>query len=283
MPPILAFRFLNDDPKGALISIALQADISTLDQATNTLPAGAYTTFRTYQKTSALHLDGHMERLVNSANLAGYDLRLNQELFRRQLRSAIAQHPADEVRVRLTIPFSDQLENSYLFVDALTVPTPAQRLNGVRTLTREMRRSNPSAKLTDFISSSKNTRQLLKQGYEEILMVEKSGEILEGLSSNFFAVVDGDLWTAGEGVLFGITREMVLQISSEQGLSLHLKPQNLSNLQVFDEAFITSTSRAVLPVTEIDHQPIGSGKPGPITQQLMESYERQVLREIEPI
>lgn len=283
MPPILSFHFHNSEPDVPLVKFDLYPAVTTLDQASNSIPAGAYTTFRTYQKTSALHFCDHIARLVNSARLAGYPIHLDELLLRKNVREAILHHPGEEVRVRLTIPFVNLLDVIYIFVDALTVPTTAQRQDGARTLTRKMQRDNPSAKLSTFIQSSGDTRNLLKGGYEEVLMVGEKGSILEGLSSNFYAVVAGEIWTAGEGVLSGITREVVLAIAAEHAIPVHLDAKQLADLPEMQEAFITSTSRAVLPVVEIDNKPVAGGKPGPITQKLMTWYDQQVLREIAPI
>ena len=123
----------------------------------------------------------------------------------------------------------------------------------------------------------------MQEGFEEILMVDESGNILEGLTSNFYAVMDGEIWTAGQGVLSGITRQIVLLLAEDAGYPVQMDAPKLSNLIRFTETFITSTSRAVLPVTEINHEPVGDGKPGPITRKLMQIYEQKVLAEVEPI
>ncbi|MHB0987770.1 MAG: aminotransferase class IV [Bellilinea sp.] len=283
MASILSFRYLNGDYSSSLVSNPLESDITTLDQASNLLPAGAYTTFRTYQKYSALHLNDHLRRLETSAGLAGHPIRLDTDQLRRNLRVALTQYPGSEARVRLTIPFGLDAETIYIHVDALSVPTAVQYANGVKTLTAQMQRNNPSAKLSNFIQSSREARRRLPEGFEEIFMVDERGNILEGLTSNFYAVMGGEIWTAGQGMLSGITRQIVLLLAEDAGCPVHLEAPELSNLFCFAEAFITSTSRAVLPVTEIDYEPVGDGKPGPITRKLMQMYDKKVMAEIEPI
>ena len=283
MAPILSFCYLNGDYSSSFVSNPLESDIITLDQASNLLPAGAYTTFRTYQKYFALHLNDHLRRLETSSKLGGHPIRLDADQLRRNLRVALTQYPGSEARVRLTIPFGLDYETIYVHVGALFVPTAAQRANGVKTITAQMQRNNPSAKLSNFIQSSQEARQRLQEGFEEILMVDESGNILEGLTSNFYAVMDGEIWTAGQGVLSGITRQIVLLLAEDAGYPVQMDAPKLSNLIRFTETFITSTSRAVLPVTEINHEPVGDGKPGPITRKLMQIYEQKVLAEVEPI
>ncbi|MHB8855432.1 MAG: aminotransferase class IV [Bellilinea sp.] len=283
MAPILSFSYLNGDYSSSFVSNPLESDIITLDQASNLLPAGAYTTFRTYQKYFALHLNDHLRRLETSSKLGGHPIRLDADQLRRNLRVALTQYPGSEARVRLTIPFDLDYETIYVHVGALFVPTAAQRANGVKTITAQMQRNNPSAKLSNFIQSSQEARQRLQEGFEEILMVDESGNILEGLTSNFYAVMDGEIWTAGQGVLSGITRQIVLLLAEDAGYPVQLDAPKLSNLIRFTETFITSTSRAVLPVTEINHEPVGDGTPGPITRKLMQIYDQKVLAEVEPI
>ncbi|MHB8112055.1 MAG: hypothetical protein A2X24_07500 [Chloroflexi bacterium GWB2_54_36] len=283
MSPILSFCYLNGDYSSSLVSNPLESAITTLDQASNLLPAGAYTTFRTYSKYFALHLNDHLRRLETSSKLGGHPIRLNVDQLRRNLRVALTQFPGTEARVRLIIPFGLGDETIYIHVGALSVPTAAQRANGVKTLTAQMQRNNPSAKLSNFIQTSQAARRRLQEGFEEILMVDERGNILEGLTSNFYAVMGGEIWTAGQGVLSGITRQIVLLLAEDAGYPVQLEAPKLSNLISFTEAFITSTSRAVLPVTEIDHEPVGDGKPGPLTQMLMHLYNQKVLSEIEPI
>lgn len=283
MAPILSFCYLNGDYSSGLASNPLDSEIITLDQASNRLPAGAYTTFRTYQKYSALHLNDHIRRLETSAGLAGYSIRLDTDQLQRNLRAALTQFSGSNARVRLTVPFGLESETIFIHVDALSVPTAAQVDNGVKTVTARMQRNNPAAKLSNFIHSSQDARQRLLEGFEEVLMADESGNILEGLTSNFYAIMDGKIWTAGQGVLFGITRQIVLSLAHDSGFPVQLEAPKLSDLSRFTEAFITSTSRAVLPVTEIDDERVGNGKPGLITKKLMQLYDQKILLEIEPI
>ena len=283
MATILSFSYPLDDSTIDLTSEILDPEILTLDQASNALPAGAYTTFRTYQRTKALFLEEHFQRLEASAALAGQAIRLDIPALRRHIRTALEKFSAPEARVRLTIPLDSFLKRMYIFVCALSVPTPAQRERGVTVITADFQRELPAAKLSNFIQSSQPLRDRLKEGYEEILMVDDHNNILEGLTSNFYAVTNGVILTAGSGVLSGITRQIVLQIAAEEGYSIELVSPKLADFANFSETFITSSSRGVLPVTEINCHAVGSGQPGQITRSLMELYERRVAAEIEPI
>jgi len=283
MASILSFCYTNGDSKSILRPYLFSTEVATLDQASNLLPEGAYTTFRTYPNTTTLHLEDHFHRLEESSDFTGFPIILDTDRLRSNIRWALQQFPAEVARVRIMIPFAVQKQIVYIFIGALTVPTEYQLQRGVKVITSRVRRLKPVAKLTGFIQSTQMLRQKLSSDVEEVIMVDEHNHLLEGLTSNFFAVMDGNIYTAGEEVLHGITRQVVLEIAQSAGLQINLTSPGLNDIGRCSEAFITSSSRGVLPVTEIDHQPIGSGQPGSITRKLMELYDQSVLAEIEPI
>lgn len=283
MTPILSFRYTNGDKKSRLIPVSFTPEIQSLDQVSMSLPEGAYTTFRTYPGLSALQLEDHFHRLEESASLAGHPIALDTGQLRENIRLALQQYPAESARVRVMIPFSGGSQSVYIFIGALTVPTAVKRAQGVTVISRKLHRPQPNAKLTGFITSTHELRKNLTGGIEEVIMVDEDGCVLEGLTSNFFAVIEGIIHTAGEGVLPGITRQIVLDIAQRESIAISFTAPYLTDIHDFDEAFITSTSRGVLPVTMIDSHPIGSGLPGKITRTLMDRYDQKVLKEVQPI
>lgn len=112
--------------------------------------------------------------------------------------------------------------------------------------------------------------------YEAILV--RDGVAIEGSSSNVFAVVDGALVTYPKGprILGGITREVVLDLARSLGLRVVEGPILVSDLGRATELFVTSTTAEVLPIVRVDGQPIGDGRPGPITRSLYEAFQRIV-------
>jgi branched-subunit amino acid aminotransferase/4-amino-4-deoxychorismate lyase len=103
------------------------------------------------------------------------------------------------------------------------------------------------------------------------------------MSSNFFGLRDGVIWTAEEGVLAGITRSLALEVADAMGVPVELQGVREDELSMLDEAFITSASRAVLPVVEINGKAVGTGTPGPVTQRLLQGYLERVEAELEVI
>jgi branched-chain amino acid aminotransferase len=256
---------------------------ASLNALSQQLPAGGYTTFRTYSGQSILHFSDHLARLEETAHLTGMLMRLDPAAIRAALRQALAAYGAPEARGRITLDLSDQPGTLYISLAALEVPTSQDYEQGIRTVICDLHRQNPKAKSTDFITQAEAVRRSLPPGIAEALLASADGRLLEGLSSNFFAVRGGVVWTAAEGVLLGITRKMVLEETAAEGLPLRLEGYPRANIAQLDEAFITSASRAVLSVIEIEGQPVGTGRPGPISQRLLQRYNARLGREVEPI
>jgi branched-chain amino acid aminotransferase len=148
-------------------------------------------------------------------------------------------------------------------------------------LVRQLSRQQPLVKKADFVLKRRKYLAESPQAYER-LMVDDRGNILEGTTSNFFAVCDGCLWTAGQEVLEGIARKIVLNMAAELQLPVRLEPVLIEELPRLDEAALSSSSRAIIPIVQIDDQIIGSGRPGPITAQLLAAYNAYVKRAIQP-
>jgi len=183
----------------------------------------------------------------------------------------------------LTIDLQGQVGRVYVLAAVLEIPSLEDYQQGVMVITTPLQRSNPKAKLTGSIRRAEQVRSQMSPGMHEALMLGEDGRILEGLSSNFFAVKSGEAWTAEEGVLSGITRALVLQEIKRAGIPLRLSPVTIDELPFLDETFITSSSRAVLPVRQVDGLVIGGGSPGPLTQRIARLYHERISIELDPI
>lgn len=282
---ITLWQYSNSKPEDKLACVNLSSQVESLDELINHLPVGVYTTFRTFHKYSVLNFQAHIQRLERSASLISRSLVINQQLFRKNLRAALLAHPADENRVRVIItweaPYSD--ETIFLAVEDLRVPSQELYHTGVRVKTIPLKRVVPEAKSTDFIRETSHLRTEITNGMNELLMVDNNGIILEGLSSNFFAIHQKTVHTVSSGILPGITRQLVLDIVRSISIPLDFTGIPLAEIGQLDEAFITSASRGVLPVVQINETVIGNGSPGLITQLLMKAYTEEIEKRIEPI
>lgn len=257
--------------------------IKTLDQATSRLPGGGYTTFRTFEKYRVLRISDHYQRLEETAVLAGRPLTIDRRRLSGAIHQALAACPAKELRVRLILDLEQGIGDIYIMMEILHTPEENKYRDGVYVLTRSMHRQNPKAKLTGFLEAAAAVRHEMPEGVEEVLMVGEDARILEGLSSNFFAVRGGVIYTAEEGVLSGITRLIVIDEIQDCGLPFIREGLPIIDACNIEEAFITSASRAVLPVTSIDGKPVGDGKPGVITRLLQTRYHLRIERELDTL
>jgi len=267
-----------------LNAFPLPDSVVGLNQASGALPEGAYTTFRTYQRAWVPKLDEHFRRLQETALLTlSKPVPIDEAVLRKALALAVQQYPHDEARIRLTMDLTKQVGDVYISLEPLKTPLPEAYERGVQTLTRKMQRSNPKAKLTAFLHTAQQTAQASEQKVEEILMVDPQGFILEGLSSNFYSIQKGEIWTAEEGVLSGITRLMVFEAAGNLGVNVHLEPISIQQIAQAEEAFITSASRAILPVVQVDQHCIGDGRPGKLTKALMAAFQAVLKENLEQL
>jgi branched-chain amino acid aminotransferase len=266
-----------------LVSLSCEAGKS-VNEIAQSLPAGVYTTIRMYPGGKALCLQSHISRLDESARLCLKPFRLSETELRNILRVANKPQPdSNEIKIRIHVDLTKAPGDLYVFSEPLIRPTREEQAHGAQVLTQSMHRENPRAKATVFITTAEAIRKQIPLGINEILMVGEGGEILEGLSSNFFAIRNQMVWTAGEGVLMGITRDLVLQAISSLGIPLELQAFSIDHRDELQEAFITSTSRGVLPIMTIDQANVGQKCPGDISIKIQGEFERLVKEKLEPI
>jgi branched-chain amino acid aminotransferase len=253
---------------------------SSLDAITRQLPQGLYTTFRTYGGgTRVLGLRAHLQRLYQPAALQRITPCAPEEKLRQHLAEILLTFP-DEARVRLILTSEGHV---YLVLEPLKLPLPEAYMQGVKVVTTGLERQNPRLKSTAFISASEGARtKIARTNTFEALLV-RNGFILEGLTSNFFYIKEGKLGTARKGILLGVTRRSVLRVARGSGLEIIYQPLKREQIQVLDEAFLTSSSRGIVPIVEIDDLTVGEGIPGLITKRLMKAYSEYVLRTAEKI
>lgn len=246
-----------------------------LAAASRILPEGSYTTLRTYEGDRVLRLAQHVRRLEESLpKRAPLDL----AFVRESLAAVLERAGFRESRLRLTFA----PPRLFVSVEAFAALPEHLYRDGVQCTTVGLRRENPHAKDTRFIPTAAGASAALPAGVEDGLMLGEDGAILEGLSSNFFAVCAGELRTEAERVLPGVTRAIVLELASGL-LPLAPAPLLVGRVGEASECFLTSVSRGVLPVVAIDSRVIGHGTPGPITRELMSRFDALVAREAESV
>lgn len=247
----------------------------SLADASAQLPAGSYTTLRTYGGTGVVRLARHVQRLVESLP-PDRQVPLEPERLRAALVHALRETGHAESRLRVTYA----PPRLFVSVEPFTPPDPAQEKTGVACMTMRTRRDRPEAKDTRFLATARDAYAAMPAMIHEGLMVGDDGAILEGLSSNFFAIRDGRLHTEDERALAGVTRSMVLELA-EGMVPRGQGAVHVNEVGEIAEAFITSASREILPVVRIDGTVIGDGRPGPVTGRLIGAFRDAVARETE--
>ncbi len=244
------------------------------------LALGVYSVWRSYDHHKFLHLEAHLERTRRSMALLGWDFELDETAVRQTLHTICTNAPYPEMRVRLDVlaePAYALGSDSRVLLALMpfTPPSPDMYEQGVKMdIASGLERERPLIKTADFAIK----RRTFTSAAYESLLVDETGRILEGTGSNFYAVRDGVVRTAGEGVLEGITRQIILDLITQLGIPLRLEPVSLADLPYLDEAALSSSSRALLPVVEIAGQVIGNGRPGPLTQRMLAAYNAYVER-----
>lgn len=269
--PATTFEFEGDSLRGAGSGPTFQA-------ATQSLPDGAYSTLRTYERDRVLRLGQHVARLNESIALQGSAGMLRGEVVRHAVARALAATGYAESRLRLTFA----PPRFFVSVEPFVALPEALYRDGVACVTVPLHRTNPRAKDTRFAAQAATAYAALPAGIQEGLMVAGDGAILEGLSSNFFALTRGVLHTEEARVLLGVTRSLVLEVAREV-VPVSAEAVLLVDLPSVREAFLTSVSRGILPVVQVDGTPVADGRPGPVSRDLTARFQALVGREAQSV
>jgi branched-chain amino acid aminotransferase len=257
----------------------LSTQAKTLDETTRELPQGFYTTFSTLSGgEKVLGLRVHLQRLYVPAAEMGLAPSVDESTLRLRVADMVKINLPQESRARLILTKDDG--TVYVGIQPFTPLPESVYRDGVHVITSSISRSDPRIKGTDFITKSVEQRKLVRGEVFEILLAH-DGKILEGMTSNFYAIKGKTLVTARSGILLGVTRRAVLRIAREEGMSIEYRSPKVG--ERFDEAFLTSSSRGVVPIVSIDNQPVGQGKVGKWTKILSKSYQAYVEERSEKI
>lgn len=139
---------------------------------------------------------------------------------------------------------------------------------------------DPRVKATAYLPAILARMEADEQGCYESLFLDPRGRILELSTATFFAVRDGEVLTPPLrlGILEGVTRKAVLRLARAQGLRAKqaiLRPEDLAAWQ---EAFLTSAVRGVIPIVKLGGKRVGTGRPGPVTKSLMQAFRAETGR-----
>lgn len=247
-----------------------------------------FETLRTYGGRP-FALDAHLARLAESARRVRIQLPVSLAELGRELRAAAGSGAFSESYLRLMVtrgsgelgldPNLASRPLRVLIQGPLNPPSPEKYEHGIAVVSFRAQRPTDTtaaagAKVGNYLVAVLAMEQARAHGADEALIVDAEDHVLEGSSSNFFWAKDGRLFTPAEdeGILPGITRGAILEIAAARGLRVDFRTPTLSELLEADELFLSSSIRELLPVVRIDGRPIGFGRPGELTRDLLDAF-----------
>ena len=255
---------------------------------------GVYETLRTYNRVPFLY-DRHTRRLRASAGFLQLDVPFTDEELAAWIADTMAAAGEMEeayIRILLTRGVgeltydvrSTPAPSLVVIVKPLEEPPARVFTDGIRLALVPILRNhpgsvNPIIKSNNLLNNALAMQEANRRGAEEGLMCNYRGEVSECSQANFFIVRKGVALTpkSEAGLLEGLTRSFLFEVGQDVGIEVRNETRFPADLRTADEAFITSTTRELSPVTSIDDRPVGSGKPGPITMKLLAGYRARAL------
>lgn len=251
---------------------------------------GIYETLRVYGGR-VFKLEEHLVRLERSAQLIRMDPPLSREAFAEAIDTCLKVNDLSDALVRIGVSRGEASEpglDPALVAGPPTVviaPRPfepypkAMYEAGIRAAVVSVRRTptealNPAIKSTNFLNNILAKMEALGAGADEAIMLNTDGHIAEGTTTNIF-------WVAGEtlctppleaGVLDGVTRSVTITLAEDLDYQFLEVLRGRSALEEAEEVFVTSTSYEIMPVTSIDGKPVGSGRAGPMSLELLSKF-----------
>lgn len=238
----------------------------------------------------------HVDRLFNSAHIMLVAIPYTKELVCEAIIETVKANRLDSCYIRPLVyigygamgvhPGENPIRlaiaawpwGTYLGEDALTQGIRAK----VSSYTRHhVNVSMTRAKVSGYYVNSILAKMESKQGgYDEAILLDPEGYVAEGTGENIFIVHNGVLQTTPlTSILEGITRNSIIQLARERNIQVVEERFTRDAMYIADEIFLTGTAAEVTPVREIDNRPVGTGKPGPITQTLQTAFFRIVRGE----
>jgi branched-chain amino acid aminotransferase len=227
-----------------------------------------FETIRTYNN-KIFRLDDHLARLYVSTDIIGFKPKWTFKETYEQLAKALEKKKGwKDSKIRVILSKEDLI----IMIEKVTEKPAKMYKEGVKLVSFHGKRNLPHAKtLADCFSYVAKKHAESCGAYESVLVDPKT-YVRECAYANIFWVNGGEVYTTNKEILFGITRETVCELAGECKFE-GIKFKSLMNA---DEVFITQTTSGILPVSEINGQKIGDGKPGPETKKLMKKYDKLV-------
>jgi branched-chain amino acid aminotransferase len=256
---------------------------------------GVYETLRTYNGELFL-FDRHVRRLRNSAGMLQLAVPLSDADLEARCRETVAAAGLGggrgEAYIRVLItrgigdltydPAATPTPSIVVIAKPHVEPPPGTYERGVKAALVGIVRNhpgtvNPLIKSNNLLNSALAMQEAVRKGAFEGIMRNYRGELAECSTANIFVVKTGAALTPplDAGLLPGITREFLFEIGAQIGVQVGDQVLRDDDLFGADEAFLTSTTREIVPIVQVDDRTIGEGRPGPVTRALLEAFRRK--------
>lgn len=236
-------------------------------------------------------LEDHVERMFKSAKILGITIPYTREEVRKAvIETAQANNFREDVYIRPVVFVSTQtvtLDIRNLEVSLAVIIFPFGRYlppKGIRAAIVSWRRVHNTmlpvmAKIGGiYVNSVLALVEAKSRGYDEALLMDINGYVVEGSGENIFVARGRKLYTPPihQSILEGITRDTVMRLGADLGIQMEERPLTREEIYTADEVFLVGTAAEITPVVEVDGRPIGPGEPGPITTKIADLYSSVV-------
>ncbi|HEY8346176.1 MAG TPA: branched-chain-amino-acid transaminase [Symbiobacteriaceae bacterium] len=242
----------------------------------------------------------HLERLYDSAKSIWLQIPLSIDEMEQVVLETCRRNNLRDAYIRLVVsrgagdlgldPRKCPRPTVVCIADGITLYPAEVYEKGMKVISVSTRRTPVDAlsaqvKSLNYMNSILAKVTAVATGYPEVILLNKEGYVCEGTGDNIFIVKKGKVITPPTylGILAGITRRTVLELAEQAGYPAEEAVFTLHDLYTADECFLTGTAAEIVPVVEVDGRTIGTGKPGPITADLIRRYRELAQREGTPI
>lgn len=222
-------------------------------------------------------LDSHWKRFQNSAKELNLKIPIAKNKYKNILQKIIKLNgfPKSIIRTVLTGgPSNDGFSHivgneTFLILIEKFVNLPEEVYSkGAKAITLKYSRQFPLAKITNYVAAIKNQKIKEKNKAIEIIYFQ-DGKFLEASTSNLFIVKNNRIITPKEGVLSGITRNLVIKLAKQKRINVEEREISENDFFAASEMFLTATNKDIVPVVEVDGKKIGNGQISEITKRLI--------------
>ena len=231
----------------------------------------------------------HIDRLFDSAKSILLDIGLTKEEMTDVMAEAVRRNGMKDAYIRLVVsrgagdlgldPRRCSKPTIIIIVEKLAIFPKEQYETGLRIITVPTRRNtpdalNPKIKSLNYLNNVLVKIEANQAGVSEALMLNAQGYVCEGSGDNIFVIKNNVIYTPPSylGALEGITRNAIIELAIEAGYTVKEEPFTRHDVYIADEIFLTGTAAEVIAVNEVDGRVIGDGRPGPITNKLLERF-----------